>query len=655
MDGATKRTAPEVETKWVFISTNRQTQLAAEVASYMSATDKYVAFFEFPSLEYPYTGATNFGTDGYVARALGDRVSTIINNALARIQPSTIVFLGLTEIEKGYLNAHLGNKAVIALESTTEVIGALGVVPNFTGEVVCRPNEVIRGLVKARFERKRLVFDELADSLPTARLVGNCGLFAIEDDGDLDDVAAVNLAFSCSLDVALLPSVSRTSLRSLPRDLHDWTKDPSHHSYQAWKRRARTALQGVDFQSYDFVTFFTTGLPYGLFLGNSLPCSHVLKYLNAGVMISNALEQEHGPDSFGSILLFSPQLFGSEETTEIQTMVEGSGFRAKLLVGTEATVMNLGTFGADYPYDILHICSHGGESDGYFTIQSFRDREETEHTIEYYEVVGFAPTGEDRALLHRKIIFHKLDGYRWMSPPLASFPKHVFEDMLKAIRFDGEKDLNRIPYRSPIALSCHIQCHTSIHQGDFNRLSGYGNPVVFNNTCASSHQLAVNLLYAGARCYVGTLWKVGNETARQSAIVFYRSVLQQSNLLEAFHKMVRAIDANKYRNVYVFWGFHFSSLAQPPKLENVTVLRALMLTWRISLKKALITEDPEIRRNLLPVLRFLAEQILSELNRQGLKAIDDFDGNAVEDIERSLPQAQERSPLFELSEVDENS
>ena len=456
MDFRLGKPVPEVERRWTFISTNSQVQLAAEVASYMAATDKYVACFEFPSLDYPYTGSADFGTDGYIARAMGDRVATRINNALARIQPEMIVFLALTEIDKGYFTARLPSEIVIDLESAAQIPSVLGIDPKFAGEVVCRPNEVIRGLLKARFERKRLVFDELAHSLPASRLVGNGGFFAVEDNGDLHDIAAINLAFSCGVDVALLPSVSRASLQSLPRDLLDWSGDPSHHAYQAWKGRVGTALRGIDLNSYDFATFFTTGLPYGLFLRNPIPCSHVLKDIDAGVMISNAIEQEHAPDSFGTTLLFSPQLFESEETTEIGQMVERDGFRLKLLLGAEATVVNLGNFGAHYPYDVLHICSHGGESDGYFTLQSFRDREGAQHTIEYYEVVGFAPSAADQVRVHRKLIFHKLDGHRWMSPPLEAFPKYVFEDMLKAIKSEEQKQITRTPYRSPIADSSDV-------------------------------------------------------------------------------------------------------------------------------------------------------------------------------------------------------
>ena len=148
MDFRLGKPVPEVERRWTFISTNSQVQLAAEVASYMAATDKYVACFEFPSLDYPYTGSADFGTDGYIARAMGDRVATRINNALARIQPEMIVFLALTEIDKGYFTARLPSEIVIDLESAAQIPSVLGINPKFAGEVVCRPNEVIRGLLR---------------------------------------------------------------------------------------------------------------------------------------------------------------------------------------------------------------------------------------------------------------------------------------------------------------------------------------------------------------------------------------------------------------------------------------------------------------------------------------------------------------------------
>jgi hypothetical protein len=224
---------------------------------------------------------------------------------------------------------------------------------------------------------------------------------------------------------------------------------------------------------------------------------------------------------------------------------------------------------------------------------------------------------------------------------------------MKAMKDDPLDEVLRVPYRSPIALSCHIQCHSSIHQGNFDQLSGFGHPVVFNNSCASSHELAVSFLNAGARGYIATLWKVGNDTAKHSAIKFYQALESRNVLMFAFHDMVQAISARKYQNVYVFWGFHFSTL---PRLEHAysdfTLLPALMFTWHLWLRKVFTTQDQEVKRNSLPVIRFLGEQILAELDRQDLETIEGFDFSAADEIERGLRVVGESSPFADIKELD---
>lgn len=648
MDTNGQAFVPKIESRWVFVSTSKQAQLAAVAASYMAGTDKYVAFFEFPSVDYLYTGSSDFGTDGYFARVMGDRVAINISNALVKIQPEAVVLLGLTEIESGYLRAHLPDGLVVQVQSEDQLLQVTGITPSFAGEVLCRPSEIVRGLLKARFERKRLTFSDTADSLPAFRSVGRRGLFAIEDDGNIEDIAAVNLAFSCDLDVVLLPPISKDEVMALPREMHEWVENPSHHAYQSWKRRLRNVLRTLVLHTYEFVTFFTRGVPYGLFTGNAVPCSHVFKYLGTGPAIVNAIIEERKATSFGNALLFSPQLFSSDETKDLNALFHGAGYDTKPLLGSEATVKNLSDFGSYYPYDVLHICSHGGETEGYFATKVFRDREGAEHTVELYEVVGFAPAGGEMVRVHRKLIFHKFDGQRWMSAPLKGLPQYIFEDMMRALK--SNEGILRVPYSSPIALSCHIQCHSSIHQGDFDQLAGFGHPIVFNNTCSSSHELALSFLSAGARCYIGTLWRVGNETAKQAATDFYMKALKQGSLLDAFHHMLGNVKAKRYVGVYVFWGFQFSSLPKPQS-DSTNLLSALMFAWHLWLRKVLTTEDQEVKRNSLPVIRFIGEQILGELDRQELANFDDFDVTAVEEIERSLP-ALGRSPFSEQRELD---
>jgi hypothetical protein len=59
-----------------------------------------------------------------------------------------------------------------------------------------------------------------------------------------------------------------------------------------------------------------------------------------------------------------------------------------------------------------------------------------------------------------------------------------------------------------------------------------------------------------------------------------------------------------------------------------------------------------VKRLSVPVLRFLAHEILAEIESKGIKLPEDFDQGAVSDLERSLPHPRERAPLLESSEID---
>lgn len=52
------------------------------------------------------------------------------------------------------------------------------------------------------------------------------------------------------------------------------------------------------------------------------------------------------------------------------------------------------------------------------------------------------------------------------------------------------------------------------------------------------------------------------------------------------------------------------------------------------------------------ILRFVAQQVLLEIQQRGIGPPDGFDEGTVSDIERSLPPAQERAPILGKSEVE---
>jgi hypothetical protein len=629
---------PQIETRCVCIATHGQAALAAVVSSHLSESGVYLPVFEFPSVDVPYSPSSDFGKDGYFGRIMGDRAAHEINNSLARLQPDFILLVGMTENQKGYLRALLPAQKLIEIDSLDDVPARLPFSLPMTDPVRCQAAQLSEGLLHAKFSHKPLVIDESAPLLPTKHLHGGVGAVLIENDSSVPDMAAINYAFAINADVVLVPAIDKHQARSLPRQLEAWSKDKSHHEFTWAKRAASKRLRETNFACYEFATFFTTGLPYGLFLGNVVPCSHVMKQLDCGLFIINALIEERAPIGLASAIVFSPELFSSEETDDLDKLLELNNYTVTRLLGKKATVEQLTNYGSHFPYDILHICAHGGEVDGYFVVQDFTDRNGKSHKFEFYEVVGFSPTPGDMVRVNRKLIFKSFDGFAWGSAPLKKYPRYIFEDMMVEMKLDPEKKVLRVPFKSKIALSCHIQCADSIHQGEFHGLAGFGHPFVFNNTCSSSHEIAAVIVRDGARAYIGTLWSVGNETAKHAAKVFYESLVQQGNLLTAFFAMNKAVAKPQYQNVYIFWGLHLSTLPKVSVKSDAKIFADLIGVYLSWVRKIQTTPDAEVRRNSIPIARFLANEIMRRFTPERLKEIESFDLTKLEEEERAAPQ-----------------
>jgi hypothetical protein len=149
----------------------------------------------------------------------------------------------------------------------------------------------------------------------------------------------------------------------------------------------------------------------------------------------------------------------------------------------------------------------------------------------------------------------------------------------------------------------------------------------------------LTIIHAGARSYIGTLWSVGNETANRAAKAFYEGLIQHGNLLSAFFEMNKAIINKQYENIYIFWGLHLSTLPKVSVKSDARILADLIGLYLSWLKKAQTTPDPEVRRNSIPIARFLADEIMLRFTPERLKEIKSFDLTKLDDEERAATQA----------------
>ena len=227
--------------------------------------------------------------------------------------------------------------------------------------------------------KRPLAYADSAPALPSRQLHGKKGLILLENPADVGEVSIANYAISIDADVVVAEAVERNQLQSLPRHLHAWAADRSSTALREVRKKVTDRIHGIHFAAYEFATFFTAGLPYGLVLQNVIPFTHVLNGPFCGVFITNSLVEENFPKPVGGALLFSLAEFSADETADVGNQLDHNNFVVTALIGPGATNKNLTNFGSYLPYDLLHICSHGGETDGYFVKQFFKDRNGKDH------------------------------------------------------------------------------------------------------------------------------------------------------------------------------------------------------------------------------------------------------------------------------------
>jgi hypothetical protein len=77
---------------------------------------------------------------------------------------------------------------------------------------------------------------------------------------------------------------------------------------------------------------------------------------------------------FASAIVFSPEVFASEEPEDIDKLLEGNNYTVTVFSERRPRSSNQQTTGSHFPYHVMHTCAHGNELDGYFVVQDFTGR-----------------------------------------------------------------------------------------------------------------------------------------------------------------------------------------------------------------------------------------------------------------------------------------
>lgn len=616
---------PKIDTNIICIVNDKSTVLGGVVSSYFGEKGVYMPFFDFPFVNVPNFEGDDFEKDGYFARIIGSTTAVLINNAMARMDKlGKVIFIGLDDNQKSYIRIPT-KIPIIEINALEEVEQKLLSLSDKKDVLKCKSEDILNALFVAKNNNQRLEIDENAPSI-TPVLEEGKGIIILEKDRDAVGIIAVNYAYTVDANLYVVDYFGKENKHSIETHIQKWRESGGHNQLQKVLNKIQQRIGSISFDKFTYATFFTIGLPYSLAIKNVIPCSYVPLALRADLFILNSIIFE-SIDRFNSAIVFSPGFFIDEETKNVMDILSSNNYLVRPLIGRNATVRNLDFNAQHFPYDILHICTHGGEVDGYSATESYKDRKGVEHVVEYDEVVGFSPVpGKDLIEVHRKTIFRKFDGYRWMSPELKAqkYGNYVYEDMRKELYLKEEKNQNtkRTP-KDKIPSSCYIACTDSIHQGMFQILASHSSPFIFNNSCWSWSEVANFFLACGARGYIGTLWDIGNKEAVIGANTFYANIFDKT-ILSSFFEATKKLKGTSSEDIYVYWGLHFTTLSPATSKEDSRsrVFRELirsLFAWADKVKK---TKSNEVRENSVRVLQDIHTEITTHFEQEDLKKLD---------------------------------
>lgn len=380
------------------------------------------------------------------------------------------------------------------------------------------------GLLRALRNNQILEFSDEAP-VDCAELSDAKHLVVCKAGEPLSEVVAANYAFALEADFLLIPKVARKVADEITEELYsvydqrdqDLTESLNHLS-----RRMRQLCPGVVAPQGGGITFFTSHIPYG-FAFPEAPSTHLEIYPDLGLAVLNGLAAGNSETTgVRCAVLVDP---GRTPALEVEAVAQSLGKRKVFIRGypwKTANVRDITNMVDLFPYDFLLFATHCGDAPGHRFTYDFCDGSGIKRRLVVDIAIGVGQTDDPDVLdVQQFMRFHELDGVSW-NDPHKSEKLEVGTAINDFIELRRTKDLQPTERRNiPRVLGS-----AALHMADSNyiamprQLADHGAPVIFNNACASWHQLSGRFMFAGARAYIGTLFPVLGVEAAQVAKFF---------------------------------------------------------------------------------------------------------------------------------------
>lgn len=620
---------PKLNSTYICIANREDDLLAAVVSSHINSKGEYSLVFSFSGVtKEKDSKSLNERDEHQLSRSRATTLDIDLGNTIRRIGGCEyVVLVGLSNNQKSYLS-FLEENNVIEINSFADIDTFLQPISN--REVLpCKSDQLYVGLQLAATQDKAILIDENAEAIEVEKRNQN-GLIVVENNHSISTVVATNYAISINADVELVESFEFHEKKFLEL-IESWREEAKKGTEQTSFKELNSLLYSrighINFPDYDFVTFFTIGAPYSLIIENIIPCTYVGLNLNPDFFIfNNICFQDHF--NIDSAIVFSPRFFTREETDFVVDKLKENHYEVNALIKEDASAHNLDYFVKELPFNILHLCSHGNQTEGQLIKEKYVDQFGVEHIFEYGMTIALAPDpnkknadGEPLIKVSKKIFPKKLDGipFRTKAFKEKNYDPSIFPKMIDTVPIKE----NQISSQRLILENSHeIVCYRFSHLGFFNHLAAGHSPLIFNNTCWSAYDIKNHFIAVRARAYIGTLWNIDNSIAIKTAESFYNSLFDKT-ILEALQESLDHSKKTKDEGIYVYYGLHFtrlnkgSSMERSKKKVTLGLLRSLD-TWKGNLSRS---NDDSIKENIQDLIQWNVSIISRKYRKELLEII----------------------------------
>jgi hypothetical protein len=551
LNGGLAMRCPPISNRFIFAD---DAKLAAQLSCALSQPGLYLPVCDGPRVQRP------------------DRELEVLrrHNAVGRARANIAYMAGLSDDAFDALSRSLNpirNISCFRVFSSSD-IAKLTPAADHRETLIWGRDRIGVGLLKALRAGLHIEFE---DSPSPYEWVSSKGghIVVCEEGEELSQVIAANYAFALDAGLFLIPEVDRDREEALLEEFYTLQdrSDTAPAEAQARLRQELLNLCGsIPVPEGGSITFVGK-LPFG-FAYPEYPSTHLFEYPDLGCAVVNGFsaDQQRRPGT-GVVMLVDP---GGTPAPEIQSAIDllaPRGAFVRVYQGPAANVRHVSEMIEHFPYDLLIIATHCGDSKGYRWTHEFTDSEGLHRTVVTDVAVGFQHTDDPEIFkVGHFFRFISVDGVDWTDREAKSrlYVGNVIRDFNRRLdegpskfKPTTRKNVDRVVgssammmYDSNLIFAQHL-------------IANVGTPIVINNACLSWHRLAANMMYAGARAYVGTLFPVLSSEAAEVVTKVLREHWGKP-LPVALWSAQRDIYGSHLRRPYVVAGVFTQSLRVDP-------------------------------------------------------------------------------------------